>query len=53
MRNFIPFEGLFLLPFFFLLTTLVPLIVTIWVLFKIQSIDTTLKEISRKLDRIQ
>lgn len=43
-------RGLFILPFI-ILSTILPLAVTVWVIVKIQSIDSTLKEISRKMDR--
>lgn len=39
-------------PVFGLLFSVIPLIITIWVLLKIQSIDSTLREISAKLDRL-
>lgn len=43
-------SGIFILPFI-LLSTILPLAAAVWVIIKIQSIDSTLKEISRKLDR--
>jgi hypothetical protein len=33
--------------------SLIPLAIAIWFILKIQSIDTTLKEISLKMDRVQ
>ncbi len=44
-------RGIIILPFF-MLTAVLPIIITIWFLLKIQSMDTTLKEISLKLDRM-
>ncbi|MCR3923229.1 MAG: hypothetical protein NUK65_12070 [Firmicutes bacterium] len=41
----------FLGPLIVLFIWLIPIVVTIWFLLKIKSIDETLKEISRKLDR--
>lgn len=45
--------GMYFFPIFFvLLFSIVPLLVAVWFIMKIQSIDTTLKEISIKLDRL-
>lgn len=49
MQRFFMVESFFLLAT--LLFSVVPLLVMVWLLLKIQSIDSTLKEISRKLDR--
>ena len=46
-----PFPFIFLFPIFGLFLSLIPIVIAVWVLLKIQSMDTTLKEISRKLDR--
>jgi len=46
---YFPLRGLFLLMSSVFMV--IPLLVTLWVLLKIQSIDATLKEISRKLDK--
>lgn len=46
-----PFEGIFVLIALFF--SFIPLLLAVWFLFKIHSIDTTLKEVSRKLDRLK